>query len=812
TLHVLDTNVDQFVGIPYAEPPVGKHRFAKPEPISKPFPNIIDATKPKNSCLSPIQLSPDSPLSEDCLVLNIWTTNTTALKPVMFWIYGGGLAAGSIYQPEYNGSALATNDVVVVSVNYRLGPFGFLYGDREDAPGNVGFYDQLLGMKWVRENIHSFGGDRDQITIFGESSGSESVSAHILSPLSKGLFKRAIMESGANMYNKDRDVVNKTKALSQGKAIAKQLKCNETEDWIQCLRRADARDIIKYWDLFDTYPVFGTEFLPIRTQQAFNEKKFNTDVDLIAGITQNEGSSFIKAVIKDPAHMTLTDFNNGIKAFDLLGYHNINVTKVTDYYLKGVNTSSPAALLQSFSALAGDLPLGCPTYLFAKRFAQTVKESQRVYFYELLYKSEWFAKQNNCSATMGICHMSDIPFVFGLPLLDPHHYSHNDIYYSKVVMKMWSKFATYGNMDSDWPQLLNDEPMGAPKVHEYNGTALATNDVVVVSVNYRLGAFGFLYGDREDAPGNVGFYDQLLALKWVVSENIHSFGGDRDRITIFGQSAGSQSVSAHILSPLSKGLFKRAIMESGSVMVNKNREMVTKPEALSQAKAIAAQLKCNESEDWIQCLRRADAKDILRYWNPLATFPVFGTKFLPISARQAFKAKKFNTDVDLIAGNTRNEGTSLTRGLIKDPDHMTVADFYNGIKSFDALGYHNLNVTKVADDYLKGVNTSSPAALLQSFSAFAGDLGLVCPTYLFAKRFAQTVKESQRVYFYELLYASEWFANYSQCNISTMGICHGMEIAFVFGLPLLYPDVSTPEDIFYANVVMKLWSKFAACG
>ncbi|CAG2102396.1 unnamed protein product [Medioppia subpectinata] len=255
TLHVLDTNVDQFVGIPYAEPPVGKLRFAKPEPISKPFPNIIDATKPKNSCLSPIQLSPDSPLSEDCLVLNIWTTNTTALKPVMFWIYGGGLAAGSIYQPEYNGSVLATNDVVVVSVNYRLGAFGFLYGDREDAPGNVGFYDQLLGMKWVRENIHSFGGDRDRITIFGESSGSESVSAHILSPLSKDLFKRAIMQSGANMYNRDRDVVNKTEAISQGKAMAKGLKCNETEDWIQCLRRADVKDILKYWDHFDTYPV-----------------------------------------------------------------------------------------------------------------------------------------------------------------------------------------------------------------------------------------------------------------------------------------------------------------------------------------------------------------------------------------------------------------------------------------------------------------------------------------------------------------------------------------------------------------------------
>ncbi|CAG2171427.1 unnamed protein product [Oppiella nova] len=122
----------------------------------------------------------------------------------MFSIYGGALNIGSIFQDIYNASVLATNDVVVVSVNYRVGPLGFLYGGDETAPGNVDFYDQLLALKWVRDNIHAFGGDRDEITIFGESAGSWSVSAHILSPLSKGLFKRAIMESGALMFNKDR--------------------------------------------------------------------------------------------------------------------------------------------------------------------------------------------------------------------------------------------------------------------------------------------------------------------------------------------------------------------------------------------------------------------------------------------------------------------------------------------------------------------------------------------------------------------------------------------------------------------------------
>ncbi|CAG2117445.1 unnamed protein product, partial [Medioppia subpectinata] len=436
---------------------------------------------------------------------------------------------------------------------------------------NVGFYDQLLGLKWVRENIHLFGGDKDKITIFGESAGSWSVSAHILSPLSKGMFKRAIMQSGAQFYNMDKEVVNKTEALSQAKAMAKGLKCNETEDWIQCLRRADPKDILKYENPIATYPTFDTEFLPIRAQTAFNTKKFNTDIDLIAGITRNEGSTFIIVVIHDLVHiinMNISDFHNAVNALDSIGYHNVNVPKVTEHYLKGVNTSNSLALRTALGSLIGDLILGCPTYHFAKRFAQTVKESQRVYFYELLYGSD-------------------------------------------------------NHMDSDWPQLLNDEPMNAPKVHGldpkdlsllshssigvvrgrtlhvldtnvdqfvgipyaeppvgklrfakpehiikpfpvnatkptnscmqpttfipiipgtgmsedclvlniwtadvkalkpvmfwihggglnigtifqtwFNGSVLATKDVVVVSVNYRLGPFGFLYGDREDAPGN----------------------------------------------------------------------------------------------------------------------------------------------------------------------------------------------------------------------------------------------------------------------------------------------------------------------
>ncbi|CAG2111665.1 unnamed protein product, partial [Medioppia subpectinata] len=745
--------------------------------------------------------------------------------------------------------------------NYRLGPFGFLYGDREDAPGNVGFYDQLLALKW-------------------------------------GLFKKAIIESGVLMFNKDRDMVNTTEALVNSKTLAKQLKCNETEDWLQCLRRADAKDIVKYGSSGMTFPVFGTDFLPIRTQQAINDKKFNTDIDFMSGITHDEGSMFANMVVKDPDHMALTDFHNGVKALESYRYFNIDFPKVTEHYLKGVNTSSPAALRTAFIALFSDISIICPTYLFAKRFAQTVKESQRVYFYELLYKSEWFAKQAGCSATMGVCHMMELPFVFGLPLLDPHHYSPEDIHYSNVVMKMWTTFAKSGHMDSDWPQLLNDEPMGAPKVHGldpkdlrlvlkdpidvetsigvvrgrtlhvldtnvdqfvgipyaeppvgkhrfakpepiskpfpvtlkpvmfwihggslnmgsifldwFNGSVLATHDVVVVSVNYRLGPFGFLYGDREDAPGNVGLYDQLLGLKWV-RENIHSFGGDRDQITIFGESAGSWSVSAHILSPLSKGLFKRAIMQSGAHLYNKDRDVFNKTEALSLAKFMAKDQKCNETKDWIQCLRRVDAKDLVKY-EAHDTYPLFGTEFLPIPTRQALHDKKFNSDIDLLSGITQDEGSTSLDTVVKDPKHVTLADFHNAFTTIESLGFHNIEAPKLTEYYLKGVNTSDTSALRTAIAALFSDLTLGCPTYLFAKRFAQTVKESQRVYFYELLYRSDYYSKQIGCDLTTMGICHMSDLPFVFGLPLRYPNEYTTDDIIISKYVIKMWTTFAKTG
>ncbi|CAG2117706.1 unnamed protein product [Medioppia subpectinata] len=458
TLRVLNREIHQFLGIPFAEPPVGALRFARPVPISTPQKTTIDATVPKNSC---IQIPPEDAhelwgnvtTSEDCLVLNIWTpqagnAGTTkpkapALKPVMFWIYGGGLTTGSIFFHDFNGSVLAANDVVLVAPNYRLGPFGFLYGDRKDAPGNVGFYDQLLALKWVRENIHKFGGDRDQITIFGQSAGGWSVSAHIISPRSKGLFSRAILESGSYMNHKDRDVINKTEALLLAKDMAQQLKCSPLEDWLRCLRRADPKDILKF-EAEMTFPVEDTEFLPISAQKAFALKKFNQDIDLMAGVVRDEGSGFGSHIYQHIENITADVFHELVLATNKI-YHGLDARNVTDFYLNLVDTDQPREIEWAYDRFVGDLTIKCPTYVFAKQFAKNNHDNNRgrnVYFYELTYESKFVANVTNCER--GICHTADVPFVFGMPFIIPDQFTQEETYFSKQMIIMWTNFAKTG--------------------------------------------------------------------------------------------------------------------------------------------------------------------------------------------------------------------------------------------------------------------------------------------------------------------------------------------------------------------------------
>lgn len=208
---VQESNYQYFLGIPYAKPPVGDLRFCEPQAM-EPWGGIKDTTK--FGPIAPQNHQGDMPLElvedEDCLHLNIWAPSTDKkARPVMFWIHGGGFLTSASSRPRFNGASLAAHgNVIVVNFNYRLGSLGFL--DLPGIPPNIGIQDQIAALNWVRDNIKAFGGDPNNITIFGESAGAMSVAILLAIPATKNSFHRAIMESGAtNPRDLRRDISRK---------------------------------------------------------------------------------------------------------------------------------------------------------------------------------------------------------------------------------------------------------------------------------------------------------------------------------------------------------------------------------------------------------------------------------------------------------------------------------------------------------------------------------------------------------------------------------------------------------------------------
>jgi para-nitrobenzyl esterase len=232
-----DGKIRVFKGIPFAAPPVGPLRWKAPQP-AVPWKGVRQAkafgSRPVQSKVYADQVFDDAGPSEDCLTLNVWTpaTKPSQRRPVMVWIYGGGFEGGGSSEPRHDGEALARKGVVVVTFNYRVGVFGFLAHpelSRESGRGTSGNYallDQIAALRWVKANIAAFGGDPDNVTIFGESAGASSVCLLMASPLARGLFHRAIGESGSALYSQTDPFVEQSapgRTEETGVAFAKAL-------------------------------------------------------------------------------------------------------------------------------------------------------------------------------------------------------------------------------------------------------------------------------------------------------------------------------------------------------------------------------------------------------------------------------------------------------------------------------------------------------------------------------------------------------------------------------------------------------------
>ncbi|GBM77079.1 Acetylcholinesterase-1 [Araneus ventricosus] len=308
SVRLKEREVNQFLSVPYAQPPIGQLRFKKPEPILN-YPKELHAFNLPPACHqyteSPFPWYANSThKSEDCLYLNIWTPSDASpanRKAVLYWIFGGGFRYGSIRLPVYSGTPLAAlGDIIVVTVNYRVGPFGFLTSSTHDAPGNVGIWDILEGLRWVNKYIGYFGGDTSRITIAGESAGSVAVGLLAVSPLAKGLYKRQIMESGSPTYM---SADNNTQNLAFSQRLAEMVGCASStftiKDYpgpvVKCLKRVDAVRLakadysLKPDSTTSFIPQYGDEILPSHPRKAIMRGDLQC-TELLIGNNKDEGS------------------------------------------------------------------------------------------------------------------------------------------------------------------------------------------------------------------------------------------------------------------------------------------------------------------------------------------------------------------------------------------------------------------------------------------------------------------------------------------------------------------------------------------
>ena len=389
-------HVVAFLGIPFGEPPVGKRRFRQAEP-KKAWNDVLEAKDYSSACYQYVDKSfpgfpgsemwnPNRVMDEDCLFLNVWVPASP--RPhnltVMVWIYGGGFYSGSSSLDVYDGRYLAnTEKVVVVSMNYRVGAFGFLalHGSHE-APGNVGLLDQRLALQWVQDNIQFFGGNPKQVTIFGESAGGASVGMHLLSPESRPTFTRAILQSG--VPNCPWATVSPAEARRRATLLAKLVGCqggNDTEI-VDCLRNKSPQELIDHeWQVLPYSSLFRFSFVPVidgvvlpDTPDAMLSSGNIKDTQILLGVNQDEGSYFLlygaPGFSKDnESHISREDFLEGLK-MSVPHANDIGLEAIVLQYTDWMDENNQLKNRDALDDIVGDHNVICPLHHFARSYAQ----------------------------------------------------------------------------------------------------------------------------------------------------------------------------------------------------------------------------------------------------------------------------------------------------------------------------------------------------------------------------------------------------------------------------------------------------------
>ncbi|HET9280553.1 MAG TPA: carboxylesterase/lipase family protein [Candidatus Angelobacter sp.] len=481
-----------YLGVPYAAPPVGDLRWKAPQPAA-PWKGVRKATEFSNACwqtpyppAAAIYQAKLPPLSEDCLYLNIWTPAKSAKDrlPVMFWIHGGGFTRGTANTSAYNGEVLARKGVVVVTINYRLGIFGFFAHpglsaeSGHHASGNYALLDQIAALTWVKKNIAAFGGNPGKVTIFGESAGSWAVNALMASPLAIGLFQRAIGESGGSFEPmKSLDAAEKEGAklgglLTPDVVPPKSDPSQKSEsaasayaDVLKELRAMSPANLLKAGETETVRPIVDGYVLPQDIAAIFSQGKQN-DVPLIVGYNADEGTTLAPQAV----NLKVIVFTTGVHQ---------RYGAQSDQFLKLYPAGSDEEAVKSFYSAFRDQSFGWEMRTWARMATKTGHQPAYLYYFSR-------RPPGPQSERLRAFHASELSYVFGT-FFWPFPWEDTDKKLSDAITSYWVNFAKTGNPNGE----------NLPQWPAYNATAdqsLEFGDQIAVHANINKAGLDFFDG------------------------------------------------------------------------------------------------------------------------------------------------------------------------------------------------------------------------------------------------------------------------------------------------------------------------------
>ena len=478
---VFGVNVDGFKGLPYAQPPVGALRFQPPKYLS--WTGLKNTTTYGPVCpqMNSYTGKMESGANEDCLTLNIFKpSQASGAFPVMFWIHGGSYTTGTGGHVAYDGSTLAAmHNVIVVTINYRLGILGFFNVPGTSTRGNYGMLDQIAALRWVKKNIRSFGGDPNKVTIAGISAGATSVSLLTVSPLitKDKLFIRAIQESGVASCPWAVYVV---KTNTVAKLFGASLGCNDVTTLVSCLRGKTPAEIISKQSLLNAKihtlrtPIVDNHFLTSLPWDLEKKNQIETgSVEHLIGYTQDDGSMFTmlsQQLSTTPKLATESTFKQIIQYYTsgrYPGKQDLLNNAVFYEYTKYAQISKELKWFESSSEFATDYFFASDAINFADAMA---RKGKTVYFYKFSFLSKYLR-----FPAWKVAHGMEVGFVFGTPFSGGSKYFHlnftaEDRIVSKNVMDLWTGFVKYGNPGNNWPKYNQSQ-----KLHLNIGFNLTSN-------------------------------------------------------------------------------------------------------------------------------------------------------------------------------------------------------------------------------------------------------------------------------------------------------------------------------------------------